>query len=94
MTNASYTGSAAALSAHLQSLEGRLANFESDRKFDDRHSARAEAIRLRRRAIEQRIDAAIANGDHWAMVREEFARDAASVSDELDDFMAGVDAKG
>ena len=89
-----YTESAEALSAHLQSLEGRLANFESDRKFDEQHSARALAIRLRRRAIEEKIDAAIARGDGWSMMREELARDFAGVEEDLDEFIAGTSAEG
>ena len=93
MIAASHTDSAEALNARLKSLEARLANFERDQKLGAQHTARAEAIRRRRQEIEAEIDAAIARGDHWAMVREEFARDFAGLSDELDDLMAGAGAE-
>lgn len=88
------TASADILSARLRGVEDRLVNFERDQRFANHHTARAEAIRRRRYEIERKIDAAIARGDQWEMVREEFARDFAGIAEELDDLVASVNAVG
>ena len=94
MIDQSDPASAEILNARLRGVEDRLVHFERDRRFANHHTARAEAIRRRRQEIESKIDAAIARGDHWEMVREEFARDFTGVAEELDGLVASVNADG
>lgn len=76
------------LKASLASLERRIREFRDGSTFRSEHDELVETMRRRRAAIDHKIDVAIARGDRWEMVRDEFARDLRGISDALTDVIA------
>jgi hypothetical protein len=76
------------LKARLSSLERRIREFRDGSMFRSEHAELLETMHRRRAAIDDKIDAAIARGDRWDMVRDEFARDWRGISDAFTDVIA------
>lgn len=74
-------------------IERRVRELKQRGAFSDFHGAGMDDIRRRSAAIRQKLDAAIADGDRWDILKCELERDFHSLNEDFALFEARLDAE-
>ena len=85
-----------ALRERLDALSGRIdkrvRELQERGTFSSVHGDGMKEIRKRSAAIQAKLDAAIARGDRWDMLRYELERDFHSLNEDFEEFERRLDA--